>query len=35
MGLIAIIPYILCIGNHITRKNDIVQKVEIVTGKKP
>jgi hypothetical protein len=33
-GLLAVIPYILCIGYHITKKEDKVQKVEIVNVKK-
>lgn len=29
-GLIAMAPYILCVGFHITRKVDSIQKVELV-----
>jgi hypothetical protein len=33
-GLIAILPYIVCIGYHITRNDDKVQKVELINKKK-
>lgn len=33
-GLASVVPYVLCIGYHITRKDDKVQKVEIINVKK-
>lgn len=33
-GLVAVVPYVLCIGYHITKKEDKVQKVEILNLKK-
>ncbi len=33
-GLFAVIPYIFCIGYHITKKDEKVQKVEIINLKK-
>ncbi|HWK07458.1 MAG TPA: hypothetical protein VNS58_27690 [Puia sp.] len=33
-GLVAIVPYVLCVGFHITRKIDSIQKVEIINPQK-
>jgi len=33
-GLAAIIPYVICIGFHLSRKDDKVQKVHLVYQKK-
>lgn len=32
-GLAAIVPYTLCVGFHITKKADLVQRVEIINHK--
>ena len=32
-GLVAILPYAVCVGFHITRKVDTIQKVEIINHK--
>lgn len=34
-GLVAVVPYVLCVGYHVTKKEDKTQKVEIVNLKKP
>jgi hypothetical protein len=34
-GLVAVIPYAVCIGYHINTKNDKIPKVEVIMQKKP
>lgn len=34
-SLLAVIPYVICLGFHLSKKDDKIQKIQVVTGKNP